>query len=406
MLAYANLLFINRKRYDLKTTAYSSLLSTPNSFDNLWISGYCKIVMITFREAVRLRSELMTNAIFRWSLNLATIGCLILLYLIFSGPKPPPLSFFTGISASEWQSLKTVFVSIFLEALPFILLGVLVSSCLHLFVSEDLMRKFMPRNPVLGVIYACLLGILLPVCECGMIPIVRRLIGKGMPVYIGVAYILAAPIINPVTYAATAMAFRNNPEMVYYRLGLAFAVALAVGFVLYVMIRDNPLRTTHKSGTHSHHHGEHDHHHHGHEHLHQSNRILSILTHASDEFFEMGKYLLLGSFLTAVIQTFVSRAALVSYSADTLESHLLMMGFAYLISLCSTSDAFVAASFAGTFSKGALLSFLVFGPMVDFKNTLMMLSVFRSRFVLKLILLITVLVFLGSILTERLLLHP
>ncbi|WP_276357690.1 permease [Cohnella caldifontis] len=348
----------------------------------------------------------MANAIFRWSLNLVTFGCLIWLYFLFSGQHPPSLSFLTGITGSEWQGLKTVFVSIFLEALPFILLGVLVSSFLHLFVSEDSMRKFMPRNPVLGVVYACLLGVFLPVCECGMIPIVRRLIGKGMPVYIGVTYVLAAPVINPVTYAATAMAFRADPEMVYSRLGLAFAVALAVGLVLYAALRENPLRTTRRSGRHDHSYDDHNHHHHDHEHPHRGNRYLAILTHASDEFFEMGKYLLLGSFLTAVIQTFVSRSALVSFSGDAWGSHLLMMGFAYLISLCSTSDAFVAASFSGTFSKGALLSFLVFGPMVDFKNTLMMLSVFRSRFVLKLIVLIAILVFLGSIVAERLLLYP
>jgi len=199
--------------------------------------------------------------------------------------------------------------------------------------------------------------------------------------------------------------------MVYFRLGLAFAVAAVIGLVLYRTGGKNPLKLSAEPArghehVHLHSHGhEHGHEHrqeHGHHHHHTrgqsfGGRLLSVFTHASDEFFEMGKYLMIGAFLTAAIQTFVSRQELVSLSGGAFGSHLLMMGFAFLISLCSTSDAFVAASFGGIFPKGALLAFLVFGPMVDFKNTLMMLAVFRSRFVLKLIALITIVVFIGSL---------
>jgi uncharacterized membrane protein YraQ (UPF0718 family) len=191
--------------------------------------------------------------------------------------------------------------------------------------------------------------------------------------------------------------------MGYFRMGLAFAVALVIGIVLYYTVRKNPLKHHHEherhdDSKHQLHHNQHAHHEHSHPHNHKpGNRLLAVFTHASDEFFEMGKYLMIGAFLTAVIQTFVSREQLVSLSGGAIGSHLLMMGFAYLISLCSTSDAFVAASFSGIFPKGALLAFLVFGPMVDFKNTLMMLSTFRSRFVLRLILLVTVVVFVGSV---------
>ncbi|QYR23632.1 permease [Paenibacillus sp. sptzw28] len=340
----------------------------------------------------------MTNSIYRWSLNLITLALLFLIVFVMTGHNLASLisfNFLSGISAAQLQSLKTIFVSIFLEALPFILLGVIISSVLHLYISEERLQRFIPRNPVLGVVYACLLGILLPVCECGMIPIVRRLISKGMPVYIGITYILAAPIINPVTFAATFMAFRTDHQMGYFRIGLAFVVALIIGIVLYYTVRKNPLKHHLEHNRHDHSNHQHDH---NHSHNHKpGNRLLAVFTHASDEFFEMGKYLMIGAFLTAVIQTFISREQLVSLSGGALGSHLLMMGFAYLISLCSTSDAFVAASFSGIFPKGALLAFLVFGPMVDFKNTLMMLSTFRSRFVFRLILLVTVVVFVGSV---------
>lgn len=131
-------------------------------------------------------------------------------------------------------------------------------------------------------------------------------------------------------------------------------------------------------------------------------RLSDIPGHAAEEFFDMGKYLILGSFITALLQTFVARASFAAVADHELLSHLFMMGFAYALSLCSTSDAFVAASFSNMFPPAALLSFLVFGPMLDLKSTLMMLAVFRKRFVLKFSILIALLVLIGSILFDHL----
>jgi uncharacterized membrane protein YraQ (UPF0718 family) len=131
-------------------------------------------------------------------------------------------------------------------------------------------------------------------------------------------------------------------------------------------------------------------------------RIFSVLGHASDEFFDMGKYLMFGALITAVIQTLVPRESLVSIGQGELGSHLFMMAFAFVLSLCSTSDAFVASSFSTTFSTGSLLTFLVFGPMLDIKSVLMLLSAFRTKFVLALSALVIVVVLVGSLLFERL----
>ena len=119
----------------------------------------------------------------------------------------------------------------------------------------------------------------------------------------------------------------------------------------------------------------------------------------------MGKYLIFGALLTALIQTGLSREALTGIGEHPWFAHIFMMGFAFILSICSTSDAFVAASFAGSFGGGSLLAFLVFGPMIDLKNTLMLLSVFKTKVVLWLIALTFVLVLAGSILTERLFLN-
>ena len=118
------------------------------------------------------------------------------------------------------------------------------------------------------------------------------------------------------------------------------------------------------------------------------------------EFFDMGKYVMIGSILTAAIQTFLPRGSLVEIGQGEISSHIFMIIFAYILSICSTSDAFVASSFAGTFSAGSIVTFLVFGPMLDFKSTLMLLSVFKYKFVLMLSALILVTVLFGAIILD------
>lgn len=289
---------------------------------------------------------------------------------------------------------KTMFIGIVLEAVPFIMLGVLLSSFMQVYIPETWIRKAVPRNPLLGIVYACLLGILFPICECGMIPVVRRLINKGMPLYIGVVVILAGPIVNPVVYAATYTAFRMNPEMVYARMGLALGVSAFIGLFVYAFINKNPLK--HRLDSLYAGNGQDC------AHVQGGGKFVTMMGHAGGEFFDMGKYLIFGSLLTAVIQAFVPRSDLSALGEGEVLPHLFMMGFAYMLSLCSTSDAFVASSFLQTFSKGSLLTFLVFGPMLDFKSTLMLLSVFKTKFVLVLAVLITVTVFAGSVVVEHL----
>lgn len=341
----------------------------------------------------------MPTAFYRLTMNVIVAACLVMLFLIFTSRTPPDLSF---LNSDTIHNFKTMFISIILEALPFVLLGVAVSALLQSFVSERTIQRLIPKNPLLGVLFACVMGIIFPLCECGMIPVVRRLMRKGMPVYIAVVFILVGPILNPVVYASTYMAFRARPEMAYARMGLAFVIALIVGLLLARLLRNAKVvrgaQQEHAAGhTHDHTH-DHTHHHHDHEHHHHGGKLGSVLSHASEEFFEMGKYLIFGAMLTALLQTLVAREHLVSIGEGPVTSNLFMMGFAYVLSLCSTSDAFVASSFATTFSAGSLLAFLVFGPMFDVKSTLMLLSVFKSRFVIGLAVLTAALVLAGSLL--------
>ncbi|MGM0881981.1 MAG: permease [Bacillota bacterium] len=339
----------------------------------------------------------MQKYLFRFGTPLLGVGCLIMLALIVTNRELPDTLF----NAANLQSFKILFISIILEAFPFILLGVLFSALLQVFVTDELIRKFTPKNPIAGVLFGALLGILFPLCECGMIPVVRRLIRKGMPAYIGIVYLLAGPIVNPIVFTSTITAFRTTPEMAYSRMGLAFAVSVVIGLLLYKFMRSSPLKAS--PALHIVHHG------HSHSHDHSASgkgmrgRVASILAHASDEFFEMGKYLIFGAFLTAVIQTVIDRSTLSAFADQPIFAYLFMMAFAFILSICSTSDAFIASSFSGMFDFGPLLAFLVFGPMIDLKNTLMLLTTFRVKFVLILIALTAVLTFIGAWITEVLL---
>ncbi|MEO2074027.1 MAG: permease [Bacillus sp. (in: firmicutes)] len=297
---------------------------------------------------------------------------------------------FTRIPSSFFN-VNTIFLSIILEAIPFILLGVFVSAIIQAFVSENAIRKVLPRNAYLAVLPAALLGIIFPICECAIIPVVRRLIKKGMPAHVGVVFMLSAPIINPVVYASTYYAFRSTPYMANARMLVGFISSILIGLIIYRQFKkENVLKT--KS---DHRHEDHHHHHP------KRNKFLDTLYHASDELFDTGKYLFIGAFLASLFQAFFDRNALLSVGSSTTFAPAVMMGFAYVLSVCSSADAFVASSFGSTFTSGALLAFLVFGPMIDIKNTLMLFAYFKKRFVLFLLFITPIVVYFAVFILQE-----
>ncbi|SEP39529.1 permease [Propionispora vibrioides] len=282
------------------------------------------------------------------------------------------------VTWADLVNFKMIFFSVIIEALPFILVGVFVSSVLNLFLSEELIQKLLPQNRVLGIIIASILGILLPLCECGIVPVTRRLVQKGVPVSVAATFMLATPIINPVVLLATSVAFSLNPKMVWLRLGVAFLVSIVTGIVLSFVLKDNQLKENSDlhcdccSG-----------------HMAKSDSIVGnlfyLLKGACSEFFEMGKFLIAGAFLSAIAQTTIPYSSLSTVGQAPFLSIIVMMVFAFFVSVCSSADAFIAASFGSSFTTGALIAFMVFGPMIDLKNTLMLYHSFRLRFVLTLI---------------------
>lgn len=328
----------------------------------------------------------------------------------------------------------TLFFSLMVEAMPFLLLGVLFSSLLLLFVDERKLISAVPRNPLLGALVGSMIGFLFPVCECGNVPVARRLLMQGAPASMAVGFLLAAPTVNPIVFWATWTAFRDQPELVFLRIGLSLLIATIVGWVfstqadLRPLLQPNVARTmpepqrssrrsrSRNSGTN----------------LLQSGtffigesgqtmrleelaaggaiaaemptaqrgseRLKLLVENVINEMRELGGVLVLGTAIAALVQVMVPREMILSLGQGTVTSILAMMLLAWIVSICSTVDSFFALSFASTFTSGALLAFLVFGPMIDVKNISLLLSVFRGRAIIYLFVLAAQLTFLFTLL--------
>ena len=292
-----------------------------------------------------------------------------------------PLSFFFQLG-SRLNLFATVFLGIFIEAMPYLLIGTLISGLVEVFLDREQMARFISKRPVPAAVTGAFMGLLFPVCECGVIPLTRRLFHKGLPLSAGIAFLLAAPVLNPIVIFSTAAAFGWG-AMLAWRLVVTLLIAIVVGLVFSV--EKDASNVLFSKLTHAH---EHDY---MREHAEIApsfrDKIQKALLICADEFFEMGRYLIIGAALAAALQTFVSQSTLLSIGSGPVFSVLVMMALAIILSICSTVDAFVALGFVGTFSFGSILSFLVFGPMVDIKSVLMYSQVFRRKPVIYIVLL-------------------
>lgn len=279
-----------------------------------------------------------------------------------------PTEFFSWL----WSRLNvfaTVFLGIFVEAVPYLLLGTLASGLVEVFVDRDQLTRFISNKPTRAALSGALMGMIFPVCECGVVPLTRRLFKKGLPLSAGISFLLAAPVLNPIVLISTASAF-GWADMLFWRFFLSLIIAVSVGLIFSIE-KDtsnvlNPILDSH----------EHDH---SYKNEPFNEKIRQAFLITVDEFFDMGRYLILGTALAAGLQTFVSQSTLLAIGSGPISSVLIMLLLAVLLSICSTVDSFVALGFVGTFSFGSILSFLVFGPMVDIKSVMMYLQVFKRR---------------------------
>lgn len=285
---------------------------------------------------------------------------------------------------NSFKQFNTIFLSILIEAIPFVLIGVLIAGFIQIFINEEHIRAWIPKNKVSAVFMSCVVGALFPACECGIVPIVRRLIGKGVPLYAGIGFLLTGPLINPIVILSTYMAFGNDIEMALLRMGVGFVAALLIALIVSFLYSSNQLKRKNEFGSSI-----------GKNNKKQpiTTRLYDMMKHSIDEFFDMSKYLIIGALVAALLQTYISAQSLLIFGDGLVQSTIVMMGLAYFLSLCSEADAFIGASFKNLFPSTSILAFLIYGPMIDLKNTIMLLGVFKMKFVLVLFILISTIVF-------------
>ena len=315
---------------------------------------------------------------------------LVLAWAVGSGQSPIDAAFAAPASIPDrLHTFTTIFLGIFIEAVPFLLLGTLASGFVEVFVRPEALARWIPRHSLLAVLAGAGLGIVLPVCECGIVVVVRRLLAKGLPLRVGVAFLLAAPVVNPIVFASTLAAFGAG-KMLAARFTLSFAIAALIALLFGAarpgeVLRGEPAADDPQHRDHGHHH-HHEHHHHEDATVERlPGRIRAAVSAAADDLFDVGRYLVIGSLLAAALQALVPREAILAVGGGAVSSVMALSALAFVISVCSTVDAFVALSFVGTFTPASILAFLVFGPMVDIKSSLMFSSIFRPRVVAYLI---------------------
>ena len=269
------------------------------------------------------------------------------------------------------QASLIVFGSLVVQAMPFVLVGALASAAIEVFVPVNALERLARLPRPLQLPAAALAGVAFPICECGSVPVARRLAARGLTPSAAVTFMLAAPVLNPVVIASTFVAYRARSSlwtMVIGRFALGMLVAVVVGWVVGSRSKDEVLRP-------------------------RSDEARAVLVepgppearwrrfffHTGSDFLFMGRYLLIGAAAAAMVQTFLPASFVSTVAGTPVLDIAVMMGLATVLSLCSESDAFVAASFV-QFGPGAQLAFLVSGPMIDLKLGALYAGTFRRGF--------------------------
>ena len=291
------------------------------------------------------------------------------------------------------KNISIIFISIFFESLPFLLLGSLISSIIENYVSNETISKIIPKNKVLGSIVGIFLGFFIPACDCAVIPISKRLLKKKVPINVAISFMLASPIINPVVLLSTYYAFyKTNPSIFWYRLLFGILISLIIGILMGLIFSGDDVTINNTDEC-----EECGHCHHKKQKTSLKNDFLFIFKHAAYDLFDVVKYLMFGALIASFTQVLLPRDILNMFNNNQVLSIITLMLFAYLISLCSTSDSFVGKSLVSTFSNGSIIAYLLLGPMIDIKNTIVLFGNYKKSFVISLITLIFTVIFIFSL---------
>ncbi|MGP4047086.1 permease [Streptomyces sp. 2A115] len=294
-----------------------------------------------------------------WQFNSPLVLTMLLLVaLVLQGPIRGALS------TPVMQSWMTVFVAVIVQALPFLVLGVLLSAVIAVFVPPSFFARALPGRPALAVPVAGMAGAVLPGCECASVPVAGALVRRGVTPAAALAFLLSAPAINPIVLTATAVAFPGKPQMVLARFVASLLVACAMGWLWQRLGRADWLRPPARPSSDG------------------LGRGAAFWGSVRHDVMHAGGFLVVGAMAAATLKAVVPAEWLGTAADNPVVSVLALAILAVLLSICSEADAFVAASLS-QFSLTARLTFLVVGPMIDLKLFAMQTATFGRDFALR-----------------------
>ncbi|MDO4780936.1 MAG: permease [Candidatus Saccharibacteria bacterium] len=289
---------------------------------------------------------------------------------------------FIVLPHASLQDFLTLMYSVIIEALPFVVLGVVIAVVVRLWLPPEFLLRRLPKQPLLRRATLSVLGVLLPVCECGNVPLARGLLARGLTPAEALTFLLAAPILNPVTIITTQQAFKDDSVVVWARIIGGFLIANVIGWLCTRLSKQQMLRADFIAACHES----------------KSQQSRTGLWRAADVFRQemtvMLPALVIGAIAAAAVQVLVPREVLLVLGDHPVWSVLAMTTLAFAVSICSSVDAFFALAFRHTFTPGSLVSFLTLGPMIDIKMLSLLRTTFRSRVLIE----VSVLVALMAIL--------
>ncbi|WP_228515866.1 permease [Agreia pratensis] len=314
----------------------------------------------------------MTRSEWRWTPTIGVAAVLLLISIRVFAPAE-----WTSWMTDPAKDFVTLSVSVIIESLPFVILGILLSAIVQIWLPAGFLLRRLPRNPVLRRSIISLLGVLLPVCECGNVPLTRGLIVSGLSVADSMAFLFAAPIINPITIITTYQAFGWNDGILISRILGGLLIANLVGFIYSAHPAPQTLLTRgFQAACAVDPHAEH------------GTRTRRTLISFGRESAAMMPALIVGAGIAGLIQVAVSRNLLITLGSNPLWSVLALMALAFIVAICSNVDAFFILSFGSTFLPGGIVAFLIFGPMIDIK----MLALMRTTFTVRTLVQVSVLI--------------
>lgn len=298
---------------------------------------------------------------------------LVILYMIFQS-MPIIYEEIQNTMSDNFKYFVTLSIGLSLQGIGYLFLASIFSTILEIksIFNFNLLKR---KNPIFSIIISLFIGILIPVCDCMIIPICNKIAKKGMPVYVWVAFLLSAPIINPISIISTYSAFSNDISIVFIRVftGILIAFLTALSFYFFpinsVVLMDKKYDDLFQI---------------------ESELWIKISSKFSKEVFQTIRFYMFGVFVASFLQAYIPFRSLIIFKNDFVKVFFMMI-LAYMLSLCSSSDAFIARGLILIVGKSSILSFLIFGAMIDVKNTIFLMKFFKKIFIIRIFLTVLVL---------------